>query len=303
MLSKTLDVAIGIVFLFLLTSLVASTIVELAATRSNWRGRMLRSTIFEMFRTSALVEPAEVYSDPLISTLTIGGRIPSYIPPSSFSAAVVDVLLTRTPSATAPSDILKAASKRGTDDALYSLLATTIAMRGDNFQAIAFALEKWFKDTMDRTTGTYKRHTRKWLFIVGLLFAISCNINTVAVAQWLWKGDNARQVVVAEAMGYVKAHPDLIKQNAVPIPDAASDPSKASAADLKAFANTYAEFDRELTRADWPLGWSHVSWSVAGLLQFVVGALLSSMAIAMGSSFWFDSLQSLIKIRGTGPKP
>jgi hypothetical protein len=35
----------------------------------------------------------------------------------------------------------------------------------------------------------------------------------------------------------------------------------------------------------------------------MVGCLVSAVAISMGSSFWFDALQSLIKIKGTGPKP
>ncbi len=304
MLSKTLDVAIGIGFLYLLTSLVVSTIVEMVATWQNWRGRMLINTLDEMFTASDLVSSVEVYGSPLISTLGMRGRVPSYIPPPSFSAAVIDVLLKKTPAAKVPSDILKAAaSAPKARDALYSLFSTTIAVRGDNFQAIAFALEKWFIDVMARTSGVYKRRTQKWLFAVGLVFAVVCNINTVAVAQWLWKGDNARQAFVAAAVGYVTPHPELIKQKDASAADGASNPPKTSAANLKAFADTYAEFDRELTKADWPIGWGGGSYSLAWGLQFLVGALLSAIAISLSSSFWFDSLQSLIKIRGTGPKP
>lgn len=309
MLSKTLDVAIGITFLYLLTSLVASAVVEMVATLKNWRGRMLVSTLEEMFGSSTLVSSEEVRGSPLISTLGMRGRLPSYIPPSSFSAAVIDVLLKKRPAAAVPSDIFEVTDlSPAAADALYSLFSTTIAIRGNNFQAIVFALEKWFIDAMDRTSGNYKRLTRKCLFAVGLAFALLCNINTVAVAQWLWKGDNARQAVVAEAMAYVKGHPDLIRRSDATPAGKASDLSKQPTVDLNAFTQTYAEFDRKLTAADWPIGWSDVSFGFFLTLQFltlqfIAGTFLSAIMISLGSSFWFDSLQSLIQIRATGPKP
>jgi len=39
------------------------------------------------------------------------------------------------------------------------------------------------------------------------------------------------------------------------------------------------------------------------ILEYLFGGMITAIAISMGSTFWFDAVQSLLKIRGTGPKP
>src|ERR1700720_1144812 len=101
---KTLDVAIGVTFLYLLLTFVASAIVELISTSRNWRARMLHDAIRNMLRWSGLVTIDDVYGSPLIVALsrevaapswldllqTFGLRppgtgLPSYIPAATFS--------------------------------------------------------------------------------------------------------------------------------------------------------------------------------------------------------------------------
>src|ERR1700722_20003616 len=52
MMFKTLDVAIGISFLYLLTTLAASAIVEFISNWQNWRGQMLYAGIGNMLSNS-----------------------------------------------------------------------------------------------------------------------------------------------------------------------------------------------------------------------------------------------------------
>ncbi|MBI5163020.1 MAG: hypothetical protein HY985_03865 [Magnetospirillum sp.] len=51
-----------------------------------------------------------------------------------------------------------------------------------------------------------------------------------------------------------------------------------------------------------PIGWPDAKPAVPTLVQ-ALGWLLTAFALSLGSSFWFDTLDKFIKIRGAGPKP
>jgi hypothetical protein len=46
-------------------------------------------------------------------------------------------------------------------------------------------LEKWFNDSMDRVSGWYKRHTQFLLLLIGLFMAITLNIDTIGITNYL----------------------------------------------------------------------------------------------------------------------
>jgi hypothetical protein len=332
MMFKTLDVAIGISFLYLLTTFAASAIVEFISNWKNWRGEMLYAGIGNMLSDSTLISAMDIYADPLIANLSrndaapsrldflekrgwrpnINGEsvsFPSYIPAASFSSAVLDALILKgdpdAPAPASPHDMiasiqwtLNAAKKdsRFQKDALRAVIQTTLVARGDSVQALQFALEKWFNDTMDRVTGWYKRRTQSLLLMIGLAIAYGCNINTIAMTLWLWEGDAARQAVVAAAADYSKNHtlPLTVTNDA--------NGRQALGDSFVSMTKQVADVDRRMTALQFPIGWP-VDVSVAWFFQYFVGGLLTAIAISMGSTFWFEALQSLFNIRSAGPKP
>jgi len=153
---------------------------------------------------------------------------------------------------------------------------------------VRLALEKWFNDTMDRASGWYKRRTQSALLLLGLVMAFAANIDTIAVARWLW-------AVMDTASNYAQRLP------ALPAP-ATKDERKPSEA-LQSFSAQVAALDQQITTLQYPIGWSKETWERFSVLQFLLGGLLTAIAISMGSTFWFDALQNLVKIRATGPKP
>ena len=66
---KTIDVAIGIAFLYLLITFGASVIVEMISTARNWRAYMLHDTIKNMLGEKSLVSVADIYENPQILAL------------------------------------------------------------------------------------------------------------------------------------------------------------------------------------------------------------------------------------------
>jgi hypothetical protein len=334
---KTLDVAIGVVFLYLLLTLVASVVVELLSTLRNWRGQMLYSAIQEMLSKNSILCAQSLYSGPFISTLARNAEsrsfidvyewkgwrrkgqsvYPSYIPSSTFSTAIIYELIQRAPKtvlneAESSSDASKRHVKpreispdstvellnlylqHGSGrDPLFAVIEAALAIQGPSVQGVRLAIERWFNECMDRVSGWYKRRTQACLLMLGLLVAFAANINTIAVSNWLWTGDAARQAIVMAAA-------DVSKTNIPKTPSGDVDYSKLPQQIVTAETTAVA--------LQYPLGWSHersLHWLLENLnwVAYLFGCLITAIAISMGSTFWFDALGELMKIRGTGPKP
>lgn len=148
---------------------------------------------------------------------------------------------------------------------------------------------------MDRASGWCKRRTQVWLLGLGLAIAVGGHVDTIGIAQWLWSGDAARQAAMAAAQSYAG------KNNPAP----AAMPTKAQ---LKTYfddvASQIGDLDRQITDLQYPIGWYDARNKVNRKFswEFVIGALITRIAISMGSTFWFDALQSLIRLRSSGPK-
>lgn len=111
--TQLLDAAIGVVFVVLSFSLIASALCEALATALNWRGRMLRRGLFRLlegaagtdlidrpFPGAARIQSAcltlALLADPAIRVLHgPRGRLPSAIPQQRFARALVDTLVRR----------------------------------------------------------------------------------------------------------------------------------------------------------------------------------------------------------------
>jgi len=339
---KTLDVAIGTVFLFLLLTFIASAILEFISRTMNWRAKNLYAAIASMLEGSELVTPAVFVDNPMIVALGRDSRFisrfdilermgwrppnkrvpPSYIPPAIFSGAVLEVLLREaavhlsaeqrpvdlSPDGAITAIRLVVGAQLDSSDALSSVLITTLATQGSSIQAVRLALEKWFNDTMDRASGWYKRRTQSVLLAFGLITAFACNIDTIAVVQWLWKSDAARQAVLVAATNYEKQGSPGSK----PVAGYGSDDPNYTK-----MATRVAGADQTIYELQYPVGWNINgkpselllrSWSLerrdhSQLSQYLLGCLLTAIAISMGSTFWFGALESLINIRSSGPKP
>jgi hypothetical protein len=87
--STIVDVAIGVVFVYLLLGLVVTAGTELLASWLNWRADNLRAGLRRM------LDPAlarELCDHPMIRKLAKSDRGPSYIPSEMFALALVDVI-------------------------------------------------------------------------------------------------------------------------------------------------------------------------------------------------------------------
>lgn len=295
--STILDVAIGIVFVFLLASLIASAVREGLEAWLKTRASHLEAGLREILKDpngSGLVK--HFYEHPLIfslysgkyvanpklgrgvTSLTRGGNLPSYIPSRNFAVALLD-MAARGPQtdsaavATGPVTFERVRSNIGSIENPAVQRAILVALdnaQGDLAKAQA-NLEAWYNSAMDRVSGWYRRSTQGILLGLGLLLAVTLNISTIRIGDTLIRDRTTRDLVVASAQ-------------------------KAQASTLD-----YASANQTLAGLHLPIGWPN------GVRQELrengpsdlLGWMLTAFAVSIGAPFWFDMLNRLIVIRST----
>jgi len=126
---------------------------------------------------------------------------------------------------------------------------------------------------MQRVAGTYKRRTQAVSFLVGLAVAASLNIDSVGLFSAIW----ARPAYTAQI-------------------------AAGAGLEGQALSSTVE------TMAKLPVGWTKDRLNAfdmqdARTWQQVAGWLLTALSVLFGAPFWFDALQKLVQLRGTGRKP
>jgi hypothetical protein len=234
--SETLEVAIGMVFLFLLMSLICTAIKEWIEALLKWRAMDLERAMRNLLDDPDGSTTQALYSHPIIyslfqgsydaaqlrrSRLTMGTgagkhmrlgarrNLPSYIPTAHFATAFIDFVArgATTPGAAAPDaavpgpltiDLLRAQAARLPDHLGRTVIAGIDYANGD-IAKVRKAVEQWFDGAMDRASGWYKRRTQALLFIVGLLTAVVLNVDALHILHRMTADKTFRDVVVSHA--------------------------------------------------------------------------------------------------------
>ena len=92
-LDAILEVAIGLVFTWLVLSIATMQVEEWLSGWFRWRAGLLEKSIHRMLRKGQLV--GDFYSHPAIASLTQSGDRPSYIPSDRFAQTLFDVVFNR----------------------------------------------------------------------------------------------------------------------------------------------------------------------------------------------------------------
>jgi len=92
--SQIFEIAIGLVFVYLLFSVICSALNEVVAWFFDLRAKTLRQGIEKLLADPAVKGLAtSIYDHPLVKGLSQGGRPPSYITSRSFGLALMDVIV------------------------------------------------------------------------------------------------------------------------------------------------------------------------------------------------------------------
>ncbi len=278
--SDILEVAIGLAFLYLLLSMVCSTVNELIARALKLRAENLRDGIQELVEDPNFTGIAQaIYQHPLVNSLEKRAR-PSYIHARTFAAALVDTV---GGTASEVDDLRNAiATNASIPEALRTKLALVTASAATVAEAQG-AVEVWFDDAMDRVSGWYKRKAQLITLVVGAVVTLVLNVDSIAFANDLIVNPTVRQVFVESASQLAASGP------------AGSPPPALDVAQIRA----------QLGPVGFSFGWSlpAEAATIEAWLSRAVGWLITVIAISMGAPFWFDLVNRLANLRATGPRP
>ncbi|HTU58901.1 MAG TPA: hypothetical protein VMF89_10720, partial [Polyangiales bacterium] len=219
--SGILDVAVGLIAVFILVSTVCTAVREAIESKLKTRAAYCHYAICELLGDlKGTGIAAEFFKHPLISSLykTIegqgfapappsllasGGNMPSYVPARSFATALIDVVArsSRGPHGhTAPVSFAslraRAQTYKGSEHVRTALLSALDNAQGD-LRSAREQLERWFDSTMDRVSGWYKRSTQTIIFAIAVAVTGALNIDAIAIAETLYRDQATRAAVVA----------------------------------------------------------------------------------------------------------
>src|SRR4029079_13787147 len=95
-------------------------------------------------------------------------------------------------------DVLAAVNSIQDAQTKQALLALVQDAEG-KIEVLKTKLAGWFDAAMERVSGQYKRWSQRWLFVFGLIVAVSTGVDAIHVARVLWTNDELRLKVVHEA--------------------------------------------------------------------------------------------------------
>ena len=266
--SPIVDVAVGLVFFYVTLSLVCSSVQEIIAGVFGLRSHNLKRGVENLVGS----EYAQaVYEHPLVKGLRKPNRLPSYIRPEIFGAALIEVVARD--KAGKHAFELTAAEVRATVEKIDCSNPTRGLLLGlmDRAEMPAGELGKrlagWFDAGMERVAGWYKRQVKYFLLGVAAVVTVAVNADTIHIAEQLWQDDVLRTAIAAAA------------EDAV---DAGAVSEINGRAELRTF----------------PIGYRDPFSGIT--LRMVVGWLLTVAAVSLGAPFWFDLLGKVVHLRASG---
>jgi hypothetical protein len=285
--STIIDVVIGLVFTFCAVSLAVSALTEAVATILKWRGKNLLNGIADLLNDPHVTGLAlDIYNHALVNPQSSGTATsktgidvkPSYIDPRQFASALVEVTgIAGNASAATAAQVNSAIASIGNPQLRKALQGMADRASGD-LNKLRAEISEWFDDGMDRLSGIYKRQIQAWSFVIALLLCIILNVDSLRIAKTLWE----EPAVAAGIANGVKSSQAVDSQMVV------------------------TQLEARGLPIGWAKGWD-TSGSVASLTWLVVAAvagwLITATATIYGAPFWFDMLQKVTRLAGTGPAP
>ena len=128
-------------------------------------------------------------------------------------------------------------------------------------------IASWFENSMDRISGAYKRKTQICSFLVALVLVVGLNVSAIDVGRTMWL-----QPMIARRVA-----------------------PKANLTAVQALD--------ELRELEIPVGWSRrklSSFHGWDGFEMMAGWLITAVATLFGAPFWFDTLQRVVRLKGSG---
>ena len=283
-----LNIVISLVFVYLLYSLFATILMEVISSVFALRAYNLRKALRTMLTNGEQNYYDEYLAkDSLFKQLSgkLNGKSspPSYLNPKNFSLMMMNVLERSSNGMSLVEDQIESLPNGEMKDVLKMYFEEAES----NIDRFKGNMESWFNDIMDRASGWFKRSIQMILIVVGFGIAVTFNVDSIGVFSQLQNAEIANSVA-ENASNFVSNNPDIdgftLDQLNVEL---------ASVSDFSLGLGWDEVLNENGDRYYKNLGFK-------GWFLMILGWIVTALAISLGAPFWFDMLNKLVNVRGTG---
>lgn len=269
--SVAVEVAIGLVFCYASISVIASSLYEAIASMLKLRARSLLDGVKALLNDPDFTGLArDVYQHALVNPRSSGtgegSAAPAIVPSYIEPRAFAIALIDAIQKVPEGFQHLRERIDALPDRQLRTMLQGVWDRADGKIDNVEAALARWFDGGMNRVSGVYKRQAQLFTFLIALVIAGLFNVDSFHLFKTLW------------------VHPGAV---------ASLGAGSATEGGRPALAALFAL----------PVGWDQAPASAGAGLFLFCGWLVTAVSVLFGAPFWFDLLQRLVNLRGTGSKP
>ncbi len=317
-----LNIAITLVFIYLVIALIVTAINEIFFTLLRTRSKFLKRAIENLFFDKEWKQVAgQVKESPFIRSLQKAPKVfPALIPTRTF----IDALLCVLGKGKMDLDTIRAAiTSKPEKGELFTILQALMSQPEMNLDKLKQEIGQIYDNAMDRITGWFRRYARILSMFFALVITATLNIDTIDITLNLWNNreraeklatfattaaqrieqDTATgKIVLQDSKGVLLQYertsqlvPDTL---AIRPAGTADSPAEAAKEQVRQIVQSY----NILVDLGIPLGWNGDNlpaftpdiWNlIIGILLKIAGILITAAAVSMGAPFWFDILKRL----------
>lgn len=205
--------------------------------------------------------------------------------------------------------------------AMDTLLATARSV-----DEAAAKMEFWFNTRMEQLSETYRRNIQYLSLFIGLLMALTLNVDSLHIARTLWNDPALRAAIAATAQANIES--GRFQQGSTPTTPQFNEETPSDTTTGELVNNAYNSIS-DLLNLRLPIGWEIIEveggcadpasnpaecsnsrnlWNLIpannsdwlSLLMWKLGGyIITIIAIAQGAPFWFDLLNRLARGRSS----
>lgn len=267
-----IDVGLGLIFFYVVLSLVVSAVQEWIASLCALRSKNLHKGVQNLIGD---VYAKKVYEHPLVKNLSKDKRLPSYIAPETLSSVLLEVIARENNGKsymTHTADEARAlVGSISQDHPLKEILVALIDDGEEAATGLKDRLAGWFDEGMSRVAGWYKRQAKVMIFVIAGIVTLATNASSIHMAEEFWQNDALRTQIAAQAQVAAQT----------------GDVSELKTGNLERLGA-------------FPVGWGAAPHSFLDWLKTLLGWIITTAAISLGAPFWFDLLGKVANLRGSG---
>lgn len=299
---QLLETSIGLIFIYLILSLIATAITEAFLGFYQSREKNLRRALLTFFqesdkKTSQFTDKSEInlstyfFGQPLYKSLNPGNdgkRTPSLLTGNSFIIILKAALDDLDPR---QEDFEKTLEKIHPEP-LRRMFLSIWKQSEKKKELFYYDIENWFKIATEKSRDWFKWHAFAVSFVVGFIIAVFANADTNRMITVITFDTEVRRNLIDMASDYTKGDDQFSKN------------LKANSEELYTQITTIQKTS--------VLGWkdlpslqktgdffSSIFWceNLEYILQRIPGWIITVFAISIGAPFWFDLLHKLVGLR------